>query len=303
VQARIDAEAMAKKPSRRWTVAIRPAEGQEPRKITKILGLNGDGFSVVTPYHKAKSGFLYKHLMDLNTLGERTIPWAECVGFTAEDRVKLSYHIDGFAQFSSETQGKIISGRDPSTGEPKGLGLLTRFLKTPIVSGPSVGITVRGIKDFEVAEESEALILFEPNDCYYRRSTPRDANCWHLCIYAFAVGWVPPVRFKGEQAVMDYVLNPISGGTSGSVVELKVIYLEEEKVHLGLHVERFVGRWPIKSGWPMSGPGNYTAFQSGYVLQAIYPREGIPLEGRPSLDRKQSGIALSTSGTSEEQLI
>jgi hypothetical protein len=30
------------------------------------------------------------------------------------------------------------------------------------------------------------------------------------------------------------------------------------------------------------------------VLQAIYPREGIPLEGRPSLDKKQSGIAPST---------
>jgi len=42
---------------------------------------------------------------------------------------------------------------------------------------------------------------------------------------------------------------------------------------------------------------------TGYVLGAIYPREGVPLKGRPSLDRKQSGIAPSTSGTSEEQLI
>lgn len=133
---------MQKKPNHRWTIAIRPAAGREPRKITKIIGLNGDGFSVVTPYHKARSGFLYKVLMDLQKLGERWIPFSECVGFTAEDRVKLTYHIDGFAQFSSENPGKIISGRDPNTGEPKGLGILVRALKTPSTSGPSVGVTL-----------------------------------------------------------------------------------------------------------------------------------------------------------------
>ena len=52
--------------NRKWTIAIRPVVDQKPRKITKILGLNGKGFSVVTPYHKARSGFLYKMLMPLN---------------------------------------------------------------------------------------------------------------------------------------------------------------------------------------------------------------------------------------------
>src|SRR5580700_6160816 len=110
---------MGKKSDRKWTIAIRPAVDSELRKITKIIGLNGDGFSVLAPYHKARSGFLYKHLMDLQTLGARHIYWNECVGFTAEDRAKLTYHVDGFAQFSSENPGKIISGRNPKTGEPK----------------------------------------------------------------------------------------------------------------------------------------------------------------------------------------
>jgi len=52
--------------NRKRTIAIRPVIDQKPRKITKIVGLNGKGFSVVTPYHKARSGFLYKMLMPLN---------------------------------------------------------------------------------------------------------------------------------------------------------------------------------------------------------------------------------------------
>jgi hypothetical protein len=223
--------------------------------------------------------------MDLNTLGERRIPWQKCVAFTAEDRVKLTYHTDGFAQFSSENPGSIISGRDPETGEPKGLGLFTHPLATPIVSGPSVGVTVWGIEEFEPADQSEELITFEPEDWYYRKSSPNEANSWQLAIYAFATRHVPPVKFRGGQAVMEFVLNPISGGVAGSVVELKTVYLAAEEVYLGLYVERFVSRYPVNSGWFLNGPGNYTAYQSGYVLQALYPRDLIPAEGRASLDR------------------
>jgi hypothetical protein len=277
---------MKKSSDRRWTIAIRPTAGEKLRKITKIIGLNGDGFSVLVPYHKAKSGFLYKHLMDLQTLGARWLPWTECVGFTVEDRVKLTYHIDGFAQFSSENPGKIISGRDAQTGEPKGLGLLTHPLRTPIVSGPSVGITVWGIEEFDMVGDREQPIVFEPGDSYYRNCTPNQANSWHLAIHAFAVGAVPPLRFEGEQAVMDFVLHPITGGVPGSVVKMKTIYLEAEKVYLGLYVERFVVQGFENSGWSLNGPGNYTQYQSGHVLQAKYPRGVIPVEGRGSLDKR-----------------
>ncbi|MGP0086704.1 MAG: hypothetical protein ACLP0B_24255 [Steroidobacteraceae bacterium] len=269
----------------KWTVAIRPGAGEKLRKITKIIGLNGDGFSVLAPYHRARSGYLFKHLMDLQTLGERKILFDECVGFTAEDRVKLTYHVDGFAQFSSENPGKIISGRDPKTGEPKGLGLLTHSLKSPIVSGASVGVTVWGLDEFETAEDSEAVISFEPDEAYYRRSTPRDANVWHLAIYAFPVGCVPPLRFEGDQPVMEFLLNRFSAGVQGAIVKMKTIYLEKEQVYLGLYVERFIANSSAKSGWRLHGPGNYTLAQSGYVLHAVYPRNLTPPEGTGSLDR------------------
>lgn len=270
----------------KWTVAIRPGAGETLRKITKIIGLNGDGFSVVAPYHRARSGYLFKHLMDLRTRGERTIRDDECVGFTAEDRVKLTYHLDGFAQFSSENRGKIISGRDAKTGEPKGLGLLARSLLTPSTSGSSASLTVWGIEEFDTAEEDEQLIIFEPSEFYYRNSTPEDANAWHLRIFAFAVGTVPPLRFEGNQAVMQFLLSPGDAGVPGSIVSLKTIHLKEEQLYLGLSVERFVVKFPAKSGWMLHGPGNYTQYQSGYVLQAVYPRFNTPPKGTGSLDRE-----------------
>jgi hypothetical protein len=129
---------------RRRTIAIRPdGQAASARKITKIIGLNGEGFSVLIPYHRARSGYLFKMPMDpALTPGEWRGAWEAGVAFTAEDRVKLSYNSDGFAQFSSEVSGRITSGRDPVTGEPKGLGLFAHPLDNPIWSGPSVGITL-----------------------------------------------------------------------------------------------------------------------------------------------------------------
>jgi hypothetical protein len=248
---------------RRWTIAIRPVAGEAPYKITKIIGLNGDGFSVLVPYHSAKSGFIFKHPMDLQTLGSREIPWDQAVGFTAEDRVKLSYHIDGFAQFSSENPGPIISGRDAKTGEPKAMGLLTRTLLSPPTSGPSVGVQVWGIEEFEKADQEKELIVFESQDFYYRRATPDSANTWHLAIYAFPVRAVPPVRFRNGQPIMLYQPHAITAGIPGAIIELKTIFLREENLYLGLYVERFEITAPVKSGWWLNGPGNYNQYQSG----------------------------------------
>lgn len=62
------------KMKRKWTIALRPAVGLGPRKITKIIGLNGDGFSVLTPYHKSRSGYLNKTPIDPNIQGKYRVP-------------------------------------------------------------------------------------------------------------------------------------------------------------------------------------------------------------------------------------
>jgi len=95
--------------------------------------------------------------------------------------------------------------------------------------------------------------------------------------------------------MMQFLLNPINGGVPGSIVELKIVYLDAEKVYLGLYVERMAGKWPVKSGWSLHGPGNYTQYQSGYVLQAIYPRPAFQVGGLGSLDRTPASPAADGS--------
>jgi hypothetical protein len=270
--------------SRRWTIAIRPADGQQPRKITKIIGLNGAGFSVLTPYHKARSGYLCKMPVDPKIQGGYQRSWDDTIGFTAEDRVKLSYHTDGFAQFSSEGTGRIKSGRDPVTGEPKGLGLFTHPLEDPIWSGPSVGVTLWGLDEFEETKERDEPLVFEPSDFYYRGCTPDEANAWILSIYPFPIGAVPPIRFHQGYPLLDVMLEPLNR-LLFSVVQLKIVHLPEEEVFLGLFVNRMVANFPTESGWILNGPGDYTQDQKGHVLMGVYPRDMIPVEGRGSLDR------------------
>jgi hypothetical protein len=197
------------KGERKWTIAIRPSGGQPLRKITKVVDLNGDGFSVLAPYHKTKTGFLCKLPIDQSKFkqGPNPVAWANTVAFTADDKVKLSYHTDGFAQFSGESTGRIISGIDPATGEPKGLGLFSNPLTSPITSGPSVGVTVWGMEEFEEAKEQDRPLMFEADEFYYRRCTPENANAWALSIYAFPVDVVPPVRIRQGQAFLELPLN------------------------------------------------------------------------------------------------
>ncbi|MDR3715887.1 MAG: hypothetical protein P4L51_24000 [Puia sp.] len=279
---------MSKRKDRNWTIAIRPSAAQQPHKVTKIIGLNGGGFSVLAPYHKAKQGFLYKLPVDPKTdlgPGERCVPYVECVGFTASDRVKLSYHTDGFAQFSGENPGKIISGRDPATGEPKGLGLFTRPLTTPIRTGPSVGLTVFGIDDFETVTVRDNPLIFEPSDFYYRGTTPEEANAWVLSIYAFPIGVTPPVRFENGNAVLEAAIEGLNPPWI-SVVKLKVVHLPTEKVFLGLLLNHFKTSGSPKSGWSISGPGDWNMQQKGHVLMASYPAMKAAIKGRDSLDRE-----------------
>jgi hypothetical protein len=269
---------------RKWTIGIRPAVGQRIRKITKIIGLNGDGFSVLAPYHKARSGHLSKMPVDPSKAGVYAVAESDMVNYTAEDRVKLSYHTDGFAQFSGETSGRITSGRDPITGQPKGLGLFTHPLKSPVWSGPSVGVTIWGIDDFEEASERDDVLAFEPSEFYYRGCTPDDANGWMLSIYAFPIGVMPPVRFDQGRALIEVALEPLSGQLV-SIVQLRVIHLPEEEVFLGLFVNRMMTSFSPQSGWILNGPGDFTRDQKGHVLMGMYPRGSTPVGSRGSLDR------------------
>jgi hypothetical protein len=269
---------------RKWSIFIRPAAGQTPRKVTKVIGLKGAGFSVLTPYHKARSGYLFKAPVDPKIKGRYTVPQGDIIGFSSDDRVKLSYHTDGFAQFSSENPGRIISGRDPATGAPKGLGLLARPLTSPAWSGASVGVTLWGIGDFKERSTGDEGLVFEPEDFYDRDCPPGAGSSYILSIYAFPKTSIAPIRYRNGEAIVSVSLEPLSGALS-SVVELKIIDLPEEQVYLGLFVNRFMTKFNSPSGWALSGPGDFTAEKAGHALVAIYPRDVFPAKAEHSLNR------------------
>jgi hypothetical protein len=272
---------------RSFTIAVLPEGESTPRKITKVVGLNGGGFSVLAPYHKACRGFLFKVPVDPSEQFREKRYWEEVEGFTADSRAKLSYHADGFVQFSSEMQGQIISGRDPETGEPKGLGLMSHPLSSPIWSGPSVIVSAWGLEDFEPLTSPKGSIVFRSRDCYFRACEPSQANGWLLSIFVFRTGTIPPCQYVDGDLVCDVAIERISGPLLG-VMRLRVVRLQSENVLLGLAMNRATLSFPDKSGWTINGPGDYNVVKKGHVLFACYPRDMIPVSGRPSLDRSAS---------------
>jgi hypothetical protein len=269
-----------------WTIAVRPAIGVEPRKITKIVSLKDGGFSILTPYHQAKSGYLAKLPMPKG-LGPHLRHWSEGVTFTAESRVKLSYHADGFAQFSGESSEEIISGIDQTTGKPKGLGLRSNPLLTPTYSGAVAAITVFGIgDDLTTTEETGGTVIFEPDECYYRGCLPNEANGWILTIHTFPRNPPLPIRFRNNFPFLQVAAQGIAFSPLLYIAEYRLVDLQGPVV-LGLNLNRIATKGDTKSGWILTGPSEPGKLDATrYGLMATYPRAKWHIASDGSLDRK-----------------
>jgi hypothetical protein len=263
------------------TLAIRPEPGTPSFKVTKIVPYAKGGFSVLTPYHNQRQGYLAKVPVNYRELGDILVPRSEVVGYSVNDRVKLSYHPDGFAQFSGEVGGKVISGRDEQTGEPKGIGLMTNPLKMPIWSGPTFGVVLWGLQEFEQlgAKDTPALV-FEEEDFYYRDCTPETANGWIVEAWVFPLRMWSGVRKRGDR----YVLMRHFEGFEryGATLELYVIPLPNQPVFLGVFAGRVGVSFDVPSGWTLNGPGYRDQTGRGRVLMAFYPR-------LPMMDEDKAG--------------
>jgi hypothetical protein len=271
------------------TIAIRDQPGAKARKLTKVISYGADGFGVLMPYHRAHSGLVAKQPVDRSRIGDTHTPWSEMVLFTSEHSVKLSYHADGFAQFSGEVQGKVISGRDPVTKEPKGVGLMTNPLSDPIRTGASVGITAWGLEDFdELDEPAESALVFEDEDAYFRRCTPKTADStWRLEVHVFPLEYWGTIRKSRSGYSMQ--MSFLGLETSFAILELKVIELFDVGVVLAGYASRFPRppqRSTVRSGWFLNGPGQVDLTGKGHVLLGLYPvPPSVETSGLPSIDR------------------
>jgi hypothetical protein len=241
------------------------------------------GLAALTPYHPARSGFLAKLAMDYNHIGVMLSPFSEAMAFSANDRVKLSYHADGFAQFSGEVNGNIISGRDPTTGEPKGLGLMTQPISSPLTSGPTFAVTVWGLNEFDVVGSNETTLNFEEKDLYYRGGNPSQVNAWLVEFFVFLPQYWAAVR-KNEHG---FSLNLACFGfeATAGVIEMRVIELGDQPIFLGTFASRIKVNFDTPSGWLLSGPGQKNMKGLGHVLMASYPKDAMGFSPVQSLDR------------------
>ncbi len=220
------------------------------------------------PYHKEQRGYLAKHPVDYGQRDQETFR-PDTVEYSADDRVKLSIHPDGFVQFSGERQGKIRSGRNEA-GEPNGLGLTTQPLTDPITTGPTFALEVWGLSDFLELESRDRrnAVIFSEESLYYRKTTPEDlAGVYVVEGFVFPLIYWQAVRKRAEGYVLTLAHREF--GLPGALFEFQVIPLPGQPVFLGVIASRLGGQFShAPSGFTLHGPSE---FRRADALLAIYP--------------------------------
>ncbi len=236
------------------------------RKITKIAPYGGGGFAVLVPYHDARRGHLLKYSPD-HSKRDLKLPLDEATEYSAEDRVKLSLHPDGFVQFSGENPGKIVSGRDPGTGEPRGLGVMSRPLSAPVNTGPTLAIVVWGLSEFEPLDSASRhnAIVFSEDDYYYRRCSPDTWNGYVIEGFVLENQYWGAVR--NREGKLTVTVMPMFEAI-GAIFDFRVVPLPGQPVLLGLMTSRLRTDFGTPSGFTLNGPSD---LKSKEALSAIYP--------------------------------
>lgn len=268
--------------------------GLKPRRISKVIPYKSGGFGITAPYHSARKGWLSKFPVDYSKTTIRTP--IEGTTYTAEDRVKLSFHPDGFVQFSGEQPGRIVSGRDDS-GEPKGLGIVINRLGTRLATvGPNFALGLWGLEDFEEAKNLKDAILFEEEDFYYRNCTESDWNAYLLEAFIFprhrplkaavitprglslSLRFPVKVRSETESGIILPSRTPLFEGPDTSMFNFRLVEVDDQPFVIAMMVTRTRMDFDSKSGFTLSGPSD---LRNG--LMAVYPAPGVIPE-LPTLD-------------------
>lgn len=269
---------------KKTVVAI--GEGAVRRKAFKVLSLSDGGFALTAPYHQARSGSMQKVPFNQKITGSSEVSASQDVPFHASDRVKLTYHVDGFVQFSGAGSAKILSGRDPDTGEPRGLGLFTRPLTQPVQSGPSVGCSIWGFHDFDAwsPRASEGVVLFEAaEDFYFEPDNPAGDNPrvrgYHISAFVFPAKVLEEAVGQIDTEDEISLRLPMNIYNRDTFFRVKLVRISADIV-LGMIAEQRMFGLGSSSGFQLSGPSDGT-----YNMFAFYPALPLRDSGR-DLDYK-----------------
>lgn len=263
-------------PDTQRRVCIETRSGE--RGVSLIALLSDGGFSLVVPYHPSGEGILERNLRGKHPRLGRFIPHPPLEDrFTASDRVKLSFHYDGFTQFSSEKGGRILSGRDKA-GQPKGLGILREpFSRIPIQPKLLFILTLWGLDHFAAAKRKPGTITFTHKDVDKSPFVQTQLQAIRPVEPGLALfGSIIPlhlVRSFEEQMMSLFV--------SDKKTKIKFVKLRNELVALGIGLKRVHVSFPSASGYNV----DTCPSPDGEILQALYPRPSFA-EAGGSLDYK-----------------
>jgi len=258
----------------RWTIAIRPSKRQPPRKITIIEDLGENGFSMLLPCHKSRSGYLFKQPLMPGSPMPHAVNWESAIKFGPEDEARFRYHPDGFVEFCGRKPERIKASRDVISGDTQGLGLFSVPLAKH-VGVPVTATTIYGINQFDLAKEADQQIVFGPEDFRYQRCLPETANAWFLVIFSFPQSLLPPIRVNGSRYSVTIGLSSPNSAVA-SVQELQLIRFRQLNLFLGAYISRVSRQIQSESGWLFVGPGSYGGDRRGHVLMGIHPQTEIP---------------------------
>lgn len=250
------------------TAVIFCEDGNRVVRICKVVPLSDGGFAVTPPGHKERSGALMK-FPRINRVGEFAVDEALVIPFSAADRVKLSYHMDGFVQFSAGAQSKIVSGRDDN-GRPRGVGIITNPLSRPIETGPSVGVTAWGLEDFESRRprRGEVSITFTEDDYFHDRVNPPGAEGIEgvqISFLVFPTAFAEDLTGGFETGDSIVLVPPRRMIAPAAEFRAKMIKLGSSACLAAIANRVRVG-WGAASGYSVGGPSDRE-----YGIQAVYP--------------------------------
>lgn len=252
---------------KKFTVVLN--ENTQRYKITKIAFYGDGGFCIFAPYHSSKRGILAKVPIDYLKNGDYYIPKEDFVDYVADDKVKLSLHPDGFVQFSG-LSSNIISGRDKS-GQAKGLGINISPLNKVIKTGPTCGLCLWGLKDFQKFIEPkrvEEVLEFNEEDYYYRDCSRDDWNGYILELFLFESDFMNYIKeLNGNKYLILKHYNYI---IPGYIFRHRVVPCIRDYL-VTLIVSRTKVSFESKSGFSLSGPSQLLDKNNGITLMAFYP--------------------------------
>jgi hypothetical protein len=242
---------------------------------------NDRGIFVSAPYHKARQGQFYRVKATDKPGLQALVPESM---YTASSRAKLSLHPpnksnpDSFlVHFSG---AGILSGFDEE-GQPKGLALKGPPMPE-ITTGPTFGLLVWGLEDFDNVRRSDKhTLVFQQGEMYPNQCTA-EFNAYHLEFFL-----LPNTLRKAKKKISTfYKRYTFEGVTHGFV--LRVVELPNMDLFFGIAcIRRKVGF--SGSGYSLSSPR-----LSNWMISGTYPPQ-FPVDGHSSLDFPANPDQLATS--------